>query len=31
MSAIEKYRITKKNIYNFDKKKFIVEVDITSV
>ena len=27
--AIEKYRITEENIYNFDKKKFMIRVEIT--
>lgn len=28
---IEKFRITRENIYNFDKKKFLIDIDITLI
>lgn len=31
MSAVEKYRITGENIYNFDEKRVMIGVGITSV
>lgn len=31
MSAVERYRIFGKNIYNFNEKRFIIEVGITSI
>lgn len=31
MSAVEKFRITGENIYNFDEKGFLIGVGVTSV
>lgn len=31
MLVLEKYRITRENIYNFDEKKFIIGMSITLV